>query len=424
MSIEWKMPSLGADMESGTLVEWKIKPGDVVKRGDVVAVVETDKGAIDVEIYESGPVEKLVVEPGTKVPVGGVLALIAGTPSSTLAPSPAVAGESWGGGKSPERPHPVLHPQAGEGTQTPTSRQKISPAARAHAHKLNVALDAIHGTGPGGVITLQDVEAAATNLSATTVEGSSPPVAGGETERGHPLMPDAPTPALPRRPGEGTNAAMRAVIAAAMARSKREIPHYYLSTDVDYGAVTTWLAKRNAELPIEQRMLPVVPLLRAIVLALQAFPDFNGYYKDGAYQASKQIHLGVAIAQRGGGLIAPALLDAHEQALPQLTQNLGDLVTRVRSGRLKNRELSDGTITLTSLGDGGVDAVFPVIYPPQVAIIGAGTVRERPFAVNGKLEARPIMTLALAADHRVSNGRSGAQFLARVRDLLQAPEKL
>jgi pyruvate dehydrogenase E2 component (dihydrolipoamide acetyltransferase) len=413
MSIEFKMPSLGADMESGTLVEWKIKPGDVVKRGDVVAVIETDKGAIDVEIYQSGPVEKLVAEPGTKVPVGGVLALIAGeVPSS--APSPAVAGEGWGGGKTPERPHPVLPPQAGEGSE----RKKISPAARAHAQKLGVALDSIHGTGPGGVITLQDVEAAA------RARPSPPPsdVQGVQMPRAHGSAGAAPTT------GEGVKQspadAMRAVIAAAMAKSKRDIPHYYLSTDVDYSAVTTWLAKRNAELPIEQRMLPVLPLLRAIVLALQAFPDFNGYYKDGAYQASKAIHLGVAIAQRGGGLIAPALLDAHEQALPQLTQNLGDLVTRVRAGRLKNRELSDGTITLTSLGDGGVDAVFPVIYPPQVAIIGAGTVRERPVVVNRKIEARPVMTLALAADHRVSNGRSGAQFLARIRDLLQTPEKL
>ena len=217
---------------------------------------------------------------------------------------------------------------------------------------------------------------------------------------------------------------MREVIAAAMARSKRDIPHYYLSTDVDYSATTQWLAKRNAELSIEQRMLPVVPLLRSIVLALQAFPDFNGYYKDGAYQASKAIHLGVAIAQRGGGLIAPALLDAHEQSLAQLTENLRDLVNRVRAGRLRNRELSEGTITLTSLGDGGVDLVSPVIYPPQVAIIGAGPVRERAWAVNGKIEARPVMSVSLAADHRVSNGRIGAQFLARIRDLLQAPEKL
>jgi pyruvate dehydrogenase E2 component (dihydrolipoamide acetyltransferase) len=177
-------------------------------------------------------------------------------------------------------------------------------------------------------------------------------------------------------------------------------------------------------LPIEQRMLPVVPLLRAIAIALQSSPDFNGYYKNNAYEASKAIHLGVAIAQRRGGLIAPALLDAQDQTLPQLTDNLRDLVNRVRAGRLKNRELSEGTITLTSLGDGGVDSLWPVIYPPQVAIIGAGTVRERAWATNGKIESRPVMALSLAADHRVSNGRSGAQFLARIRDLLQTPEKL
>jgi pyruvate dehydrogenase E2 component (dihydrolipoamide acetyltransferase) len=395
MSIEFRMPSLGADMEAGTLVEWKVKPGDVVKRGDVVAVVETDKGAIDVEIFESGAVEKLVVAPDTRVPVGAVLALIAGQASSSATPSPIV-GEGGGEGakRAPEKSQtlsPTLPHDGGEGQKaTLTGRQKISPAARAHAQQLHVALESLHGTGPGGVITLQDVEQAA---------------------KAAPIKPSAPS-------------GMREVIAAAMTKSKRDIPHYYLSTEVDYSATMAWLAKRNVELPIEQRMLPLVPLLRSIVLALQAFPDFNGYYKVNAYQPSKAIHLGVAIAQRGGGLIAPALLDAQDQALPQLTQTLGDLVNRVRAGRLKNRELSDGTITLTSLGDGGVDAVFPVIYPPQVAIIGAGTIRERAWSVNGKLEARPVMTLSLAADHRVSNGRSGAQFLARIRDLLQAPDKL
>ncbi|HYM33825.1 MAG TPA: dihydrolipoamide acetyltransferase family protein [Steroidobacteraceae bacterium] len=383
------MPSLGADMESATLVEWKIKPGDVVKRGQVVAVVETDKGAIDVEVYESGLVEKLVAEPGTKVPVGGVLALIAGE-ATVPAPSPSMGEVRGEGGAEPSKEEPLTPTLShkGRGSEGSKTRQKISPAARAHAHELNILLDSIHGTGPGGVITLQDVNAAAA------------------------------------KPKSSPTDTMRAVIAVAMARSKREIPHYYLSTDVDYSATTTWLAKRNAELPIEQRMLPVVPLLRAIVIALQSMPDFNGYYKDDIHHASKAIHLGVAIAQRGGGLIAPALLDAHEQSLPQLTENLRDLVNRVRAGRLKNRELSEGTITLTSLGDGGVDSVQPVIYPPQVAIIGAGTVRERAWAANGKIEARPIMTLTLAADHRVSNGRSGAQFLARIRDLLQAPEKL
>ncbi|HVT87617.1 MAG TPA: dihydrolipoamide acetyltransferase family protein [Tepidisphaeraceae bacterium] len=379
MSIEYCMPSLGADMEAATLVEWKIKPGDIVKRGDVVAVVETDKGAIDIEIYESGCVERLLVAPDTRVLVGAPLALIAGEPAaattSAVPTAPALEPES-----KPE-PAPTVAPAM-------HGHVKISPAARTRAHALNIDIDKVHGSGPGGVVTLQDIESAAT------------------------------------KPKPSASDSMKAVIAAAMARSKREIPHYYLSTDVDYSATMTWLTRRNAELPIEQRMLPIVPLLRAIVLALKTTPDFNGYFKDNTYKPSDAIHLGVAIAQRGGGLIVPALLDAQDQTLAQLTGNLRDLVNRVRAGRLNNRELSEGTITLTSLGDGGVDSLSPVIYPPQVAIIGAGTVRERAWASEGKIDARPVLTLSLAADHRVSNGRSGAQFLARIRDYLQAPEKL
>ncbi len=387
-------------MESGTLVEWKIKPGDVVKRGDVVAVVETDKGAIDIEIFESGPVEKLLVEPGTNVPVGGVLALIGGE-ASTFSTDALTGAESVPekSAAATNRGQQVPSTHLTESTTGPHGRQKISPAARVRAQQRHVDLESLHGTGPGGAITLQDVER--NDVSHSDFE------------------PSAVTKKTP-----SATEAMRAVIASAMARSKREIPHYYLSTDVDYSSVNSWLAKRNAELPIEQRMLPVVPLLRAIALTLQAFPDFNGYYQDKTYQPSKAVHLGVAIAQRGGGLIAPAILDAQDQQLPLLTEKLRDLVNRARAGRLKNRELSDGIITLTSLGDGGVDSLFPVIYPPQVAIIGAGSVRDRATVVNGKLAARPIMTLTLAADHRVSNGRSGAQFLARIRDLLQIPEKL
>lgn len=384
MSREFDMPSLGADMESAVLVEWRVKPGDAVRRGDVVAVVETDKGAIDIEIYETGTVERLLVEPGTRVPVGGVLALIAGAAAAEPPAAPLRPGE---GKKAPGTSEPVPAAPAVTPSAAAAGRARVSPAARARARELGVAIDALHGSGPDGAITLQDVEAAA-KPAATTAE------------------------------------TMRAVIAAAMAKSKREIPHYYLSTEVDYAATMHWLGQRNAQLSIEQRMLPVVPLLRAIVLALGAFPDFNGYYRDGAYQPGGAIHLGVAIAQRGGGLIAPALLDAQAQSLAQLTQNLGDLVSRVRTGRLKNRELSEGTVTLTSLGDGGVDAVFPVIYPPQVAIIGAGSVRERPCVVAGRVEVRPVMTLSLAADHRVSNGREGAQFLARIGALLQSPEQL
>jgi pyruvate dehydrogenase E2 component (dihydrolipoamide acetyltransferase) len=217
---------------------------------------------------------------------------------------------------------------------------------------------------------------------------------------------------------------MRAVIAAAMARSKRDIPHYYLSLLVDYTAARTWLDAHNAKALITERILPVVPLIKAVALAAEQIEGFNGYYIDGKYAPSAAVHLGVAIAQRGGGLVTPAMLDAQSKSLNELMQLLSDLVSRTRSGHLKSSELSAGTITLTSLGEESVDAVMPIIYPPQVAIIGAGTIEPRPWAVEGRIESRLTVQLSLAADHRVSDGRAGARFLRRIRDLLQTPEQL
>ena len=388
MSIPFRMPALGADMDFATLVEWKVRPGDVVARGDVVAVIETDKGAIDVEIYDGGRVERLLVEPGTRVPVGEPLALIEGEVSPASAEPVAMAAAAPGAGTTPSPQAPAI-PR----TTTPPSaagRVKTSPAARARAEALGVDLAAIAGSGVGGAITLEDVTRAAA--------GAQP--AAPVTER------------------------MRDVIAAAMARSKREIPHYYLTISIDYAAAQRFLAHHNANVSVTERMLPVVPLLCAIARAATEIAGFNGYFRDGVFQPSPAVHLGVVTALRGGGIVAPAILDAHALPAARLMQALRDLVNRARSGHLRSAELSSGTITLTSLGDEGVDAVLPVIYPPQVAILGAGSVVERPQVVDGRIEARPTLSLALAADHRVSDGRSGARFLARIRDLLQSPERL
>jgi pyruvate dehydrogenase E2 component (dihydrolipoamide acetyltransferase) len=388
MSIPFRMPALGADMEFGTLVEWKVAPGDVVARGDVVAVIETDKGAIDVEIYDAGRVERLLVETGAHVPVGEPLALIEGEPkpADTGPVPPSVAAP--GGAATPAAQGPAI-PRAAAPSPA-AGRVKASPAARARAGELGIDLAALAGSGADGAITLDDVTRAAAGAR------SAAPVA----ER------------------------MRDVIAAAMTRSKREIPHYYLTMSVDYTAAQRFLANHNASVPVTERMLPVVPLLCAIARAAIEMEAFNGYFRDGAFQPSKAVHLGVVTALRGGGVVAPAILDAHALPAARLMHSLRDLVNRARSGHLRSAELSSGTITLTSLGDEGVDAVLPVIYPPQVAILGAGTVIERPQVVDGRIEARPTLSLALAADHRVSDGRSGARFLARIRDLLQTPERL
>lgn len=358
---DFLMPSLGADMESGTLVEWKVKPGDAVKKGDLVATVETVKGAIDIEVFRDGVVERLVAKPGEVVPVGGVLAVLKVEgevlPSSPPAPAPAEEKE----------------------------RVKASPAAKQRARERGVDLAKLHGTGPGGAITLADVE------------GSKPVDAA---------------------------ASMRGAIAAAMSRSKKEIPHYYLATDVDLGAALGWLEAQNTRRKVSERLLPAALLLKATALALREVPELNGTYAGGQFQPSTVVNLGVAISLRTGGLIAPALLDAGALPLSELMTRLADLVTRARATQLRSSELGSATITVSNLGEQGVGVVFPVIHPPQVAMVGFGRVQQRPWVVEGKVVPRPVVTASLSADHRVSDGHRGGRFLGALEKLLQTPELL
>jgi pyruvate dehydrogenase E2 component (dihydrolipoamide acetyltransferase) len=219
-------------------------------------------------------------------------------------------------------------------------------------------------------------------------------------------------------------AAMRRVIAAAMARSKREIPHYYLSTTIDMSRALDWLAAENAERPVTKRLLYSALLIRAVALALRTTPELNGFWINDGYKAGDGIHVGVAISLRQGGLINPAIHNVDKKNLDDVMENLLDLVNRARSGHLRSSELSDGTITVTNLGEQGVESVFGVIYPPQVAIVGFGKITERPVAADGFLGVHPMMEATLAADHRVSDGHRGGRFLINLDRLLQEPEKL
>jgi pyruvate dehydrogenase E2 component (dihydrolipoamide acetyltransferase) len=376
---EFRMPTLGADMEAGTLVKWKVKAGDRVKRGDVVAVIDTDKGAIEVEIWEDGIVEEILVQPRAKVPVGTALALVRGA-GEAAAPRavPSVPAPAPSAPAAPPSPAAPTAPG-------PVERARASPAARARARELGVELASVRGTGPGGALTLADVQRAARG-------GGAP--------------------------------AMRQAIAAAMARSKREIPHYYLQADIDLSAALAWLARENERRPVSERLLLVALLLKAVALAAREVPEVNGLYVDGAFRPSQTVHLGLAISLRQGGLVAPALHDVDQKPLGALMRELNDLVARARGGGLRSSELADGTLTVTSLGDLGVAAVFGVIYPPQVALVGFGRVQERPWAAGGRVEARPVISATLSADHRVSDGIRGAAFLAAVDRHLQAPEAL
>jgi len=217
---------------------------------------------------------------------------------------------------------------------------------------------------------------------------------------------------------------MRKAIAAAMTRSKRDIPHYYLGTRIDVSRALTWLQVENLKRPVTERLLYAVLLLKAVALAVREVPEMNGFWIDGVFKASEAIHVGVAIALRQGGLIAPAIHDVDKKTLGEIMTSLRDLVKRVRAGVLRSSEIADATITVASLGEQGVETVFGIIYPPQVALVGFGKVTEQPWAAQGMLGVKPIIMATLAADHRTSDGHRGGLFLAAIERFLQEPEKL
>lgn len=393
--IEFKLPSLGADMDKGTLLQWAIRPGDAIKRGQVVAVVDTSKAAVDVESWQEGVVFELLVQPGETIAVGTVLATLleAGETPETVKPTaPKERTDKAPDVSVTSTPAPPTAPPIA--SIATSLRRKVSPAARKHAQEQGIDIEALAGTGPDGAVTLQDVQQAAELR--TQAQAAAP----------------------------DKQAQMRKAIAAAMSRSKREIPHYYLSETVPMRKAQEWLATNNEKRSITERLLMATLQLKAVALALKKYPDLNGFYLNGMHQPSQAIHIGVAISLRQGGLIAPAIHEVAEKSLDQLMRDLTDLVRRARAGSLRSSEMSDPTLTVTNLGDQGVDTVYGVIYPPQVALVGFGRIREMPWVTDGALCVMPAMTASLAADHRVSDGHYGALFLAEVRERLQRPEQL
>ncbi len=389
---EFRMPSLGADMEFGTLVVWHMKPGERVKRGAVIAEVETDKGVFSVESPVDGVVAELTVAEGSKVPVGTVLATF-GKPAAAMAEARAIQPTASASVPAP----PTVRPAAPAPTLTP--RLRASPVARRRAAELGVDLTALWRAGPDHAITLADIERAAKH---------GPPAA----------------PVTKSVPPDTTKAAMRRAVAAAVSRANREIPHYYLSTPISLRRALAWLQDENAARPVDQRILPAAMLLKAVASGLHEFPDLNGFWIDGAAQPSAAVHLGVAISLRGGGLIVPAIHDASDKTLLELMDALRDVVQRAREGGLRGSEMTDATVTVTNLGDEGVESVFGVIYPPQVALVGFGKISDRPWADAGMIGVHPVVTVSLAADHRATDGHYGGRFLAAIDRLLQEPEAL
>ncbi len=435
---EFRMPSLGADMDAGTLTRWNIRPGDRVRRGDIVATVETDKADVDVEVWVSGTVAELLVREGERVPVGTPLAAIEedGAPARPLAGLPRATAEATPGAPPAAAPPPEPPPTTAPSPPTvitapapsavreprePSARPRVSPLARATAERLGLDLGAVLGTGIGGAITREDVERAA--AAGAPAPAAVPPPA--------PPPPPTPAPRAPpaaRVPGARAPeraAAIRRAIAAAMSRSHREIPHYYLARTVDLQHTLQWLERTNRQRPVRERLIPSALFVKAVATAALEVPEMNGHWVEDAFRPAERVNVGFGIHIPDAGLIAPALIEVERHSLSEVMRALRDLVARARAGALRSSEMSEATITVTNLGErGGVDAVFGIINPPQVALVGFGAIQERAWAEGGMLAARRQVTVSLAADHRASDGHRGALYLAAVARLLQEPEQL
>lgn len=369
--IELLMPSFGADMDAAKFVQWHVQPGQALRRGDVVAVVETQKGAIDVELWQDGTMARLVAQPGQEIPVGGLLAVLAGE------------GEDWQALATAPAPAPA--PAIAPPSASPPAR--VSPAARQRAQELGVDTGALAAQAAGRAVTLADVERAAADKA-------------------------------PQKPGD----TMRAAIGAAMSRSWREIPHYHVGAQIVVETVLRELEAFNRERPVADRVLFAAVLLRAVARAVVGTPSLNGRFENGRFEPAAPVHLGVVTSLRGGGLVVPTVHDAQRLSLTELMAALQAVLERARTGQLRSSDLADSTLTVSHLGDLGAESVQGVIYPPQVALVGLGRVTLRPAVVDGQVVAARTLHASLAGDHRVSDGLVGSRFLAALAAQLNTLE--
>jgi pyruvate dehydrogenase E2 component (dihydrolipoamide acetyltransferase) len=387
--IEFKMPSLGADMEAGTLVEWLVKPGAPVKRGDIIAVVDTQKGLIDIEVFDEGIISEILVKENEKVPVGTLMALIA-TGKEDLTKKEVI--------EKVDIPAVTKIEAKKEAEKIALAEMphfiKASPLAKKMAAEKGIELNTIKGTGEEGAITKEDVEKAIVEKMAPAAVNK---VASTDS--------------------------IRMAVAAAMSKSNREIPHYYLETKLDMSKALAWLGEANKQRTVKQRLLLVVLLLKAVAKALTEVPELNAWWENGL-QLKEDINIGFVVSLRTGGLMIPAIAAADKKSIDELMAVLNDIIPRARAMKLRSSELSESTITVTNLGENNVETIYGVIYPPQVAIVGFGSITQQPWAETGMLDVRPVMTVTLSADHRATDGATGSRFLMALKKYLYQPESL
>ena len=455
------MPQMGYDMQQGTVVRWHKQEGDPVARGDVLADIETDKATVEFEAYVGGVLRKIVAQEGIAIPVGDLIAVITG-PDEAL---PEGLLSRTGSGDTDDAPggnrattaaaQPVSTVTPALPAAAPGGEVRASPIARRMAREQGIDLAVVTGTGPGGRIVEQDV------LNHTDAGAQTSPVAAASGEvRASPIarrlareggidlalvsgtgpggriveqdvlnhleaasQPSSDTASASAEPERVDLSRMRQTIAKVTSDSKRDIPHFYVSSEVDMTKATEMRGDLNEVLSTDSRVSVNDLVVKACALALQKFPKFNAFYQGGHLQMNPDINIGIAIALESG-LIVPGINGCQAKSLVEIAAASRDLIARAHSGTLRNEEYSGTTFSVSNLGMFDVDSFTAIIYPPHAAILAVGRVKKQPVARGGQVTVAQIMTATLSVDHRVADGAEAAQFIMEIKGLLEKPAAL
>ena len=427
MATDVTMPRLSDSMEEGTILNWIVEQGGEVKRGEPLVEIETDKANMVYDADTDGTLIEIVAKEGDTLPIGEVIARV-GEPGEKPSQEPEEAQTEEEAPESDrdeeeavtESEQERAPARAAEGNSA-DERVKASPVARRMARDLGVELAQLEGSGPGGRIVKADVEAAArgTGAPAKPAEGDG---AAPEKEREPPEAAPAQAEAEPGGKGQVEThelSRIQRTVSRRMAESKATAPDYTLHADVDM-TLCVELRRRLKEVEDPAPSFNDM-VVKACANALRDHPRVNGAYRDGRWELYSRVNIGIAVAAQES-LVVPTIHDADKKSLGEIARQARELITKVHEGRITPPEVSSGTFTVSNLGMYGVDWFSAVINPPQAALLTVGALKKRPAVdEGGRVVARDQMTLSLVCDHRILYGADGAEFLARVRELLEQP---
>jgi pyruvate dehydrogenase E2 component (dihydrolipoamide acetyltransferase) len=419
------MPRLSDSMEEGTILTWLKQVGDEIAIGDEIVEIETDKANMAYESDVAGTLTEILAQEGATLPIGTPIARVGDSSEGPTAQPAGPVTEAPPAGDAGQT-HPSPRPPARDG-----ERIKASPVARRLAQDKGINLVGLHGSGPSGRIVKADVEKAETGSSGET--SAAPGIETAPAPMTSPLSPSpitaAPSAGEPAETAKGQTSyeelsKLQSTIARRMAESKATAPHFYLEAEVDM----TPAVKARAAIKAGAREGDVVPsfndmVVKACALALREFPRANGAYRDGRFELYSRVNVGIAVAGQDA-LVVPTVFDADRKGLRQIATESRALAGKVRDGKITPPELSGGTFTVSNLGMYGIDAFAAVINAPQAGILAVGAIKERPAVRDGAIVPAQLMNVTLACDHRILYGADGAEFLARIKALLEEPVSL